>query len=111
RALALFLDMEKARPLYADPFVGNTGSVRLLERFGFKPTGPVWSGENDPALLGLDPTYAPGAASAGLTPDGSPSRRPGRAISSSAPSPSSTRSASSQPPPTRLAPPHTATTT
>jgi RimJ/RimL family protein N-acetyltransferase len=56
RALALFLDMEKARPLYADPFVGNTGSVRLLERFGFKPTGTVWYGEHEHVLLVLDAT-------------------------------------------------------
>jgi RimJ/RimL family protein N-acetyltransferase len=48
--------MEKARPLYADPFIGNTGSVRLLERFGFKPTGTVWYGENEHVLLVLDAT-------------------------------------------------------
>jgi RimJ/RimL family protein N-acetyltransferase len=56
RVLGLFLDMEKARPLYADPFIGNTGSVRLLERFGFKPTGTVWYGENEHVLLVLDAT-------------------------------------------------------
>ncbi|MGH2815137.1 MAG: GNAT family N-acetyltransferase, partial [Actinomycetota bacterium] len=44
------------RPLYADPFIGNTGSVRLLERFGFKPTGTVWYGENEHVLLVLDAT-------------------------------------------------------
>ena len=42
--------------VYADPFVGNTGSVRLLERFGFKPTGTVWYGENEHVLLVLDAT-------------------------------------------------------
>jgi RimJ/RimL family protein N-acetyltransferase len=36
RALALFLDVEKTRPLYADPFHDNTASVRLLERHGFQ---------------------------------------------------------------------------
>jgi RimJ/RimL family protein N-acetyltransferase len=40
--------------VYADPFVGYTGSVRLLERFGFKPTGTVWYGENEHVLLVLD---------------------------------------------------------
>jgi hypothetical protein len=43
-------------PLFADPFIGNTGSVRLLERFGFKPTGTVWYGENEHVLLVLDAT-------------------------------------------------------
>jgi RimJ/RimL family protein N-acetyltransferase len=56
RALGLFLDMEKGRPLHADPFIGNTGSVRLLERSGFKPTGTVWYGENEHVLLVLDAT-------------------------------------------------------
>ena len=42
--------------VYADPFVGNTGSIRLLERFGFKPTGTVWYGENEHVLLVLDAT-------------------------------------------------------
>jgi RimJ/RimL family protein N-acetyltransferase len=36
RALTLFLAREEIRPLYADPFSGNTGSVRLLERCGFE---------------------------------------------------------------------------
>ena len=31
KALALFLQREKTGPLYADPFVGNASSVRLLE--------------------------------------------------------------------------------
>ncbi|WP_308250938.1 GNAT family N-acetyltransferase [Nonomuraea rhizosphaerae] len=31
RALGLFLELEKTRPLYADPFEGNTASVRLLD--------------------------------------------------------------------------------
>jgi RimJ/RimL family protein N-acetyltransferase len=36
RALRLFLDREKRRPLVADPFVGNTPSVALLEKVGFQ---------------------------------------------------------------------------
>lgn len=39
RALTLFLERETHRPLYADPFEGNTASVRLLERHGFEHTG------------------------------------------------------------------------
>ena len=42
--------------VYADPFVGNTGSVRLLERFGFEPTGTVWYGEHEHVLFVLDAT-------------------------------------------------------
>ncbi|GAB1824226.1 hypothetical protein HerbRD11066_73900 [Herbidospora sp. RD11066] len=38
RALTLFLEEEKARPLHADPHQGNTASVRLLERLGFTRT-------------------------------------------------------------------------
>lgn len=53
KALTLFLQREKARPLYADPFVGNTGSVRLLERCGFQQAGTVWHGENEHAMLVL----------------------------------------------------------
>ncbi|SEE65003.1 Protein N-acetyltransferase, RimJ/RimL family [Streptomyces sp. Ag109_O5-10] len=37
RALALFLREEPVRPLFADPFAGNTASVRLLEKSGFVP--------------------------------------------------------------------------
>lgn len=53
-ALALFLEREKARPLHADPFAGNTGSVRLLERHGFRRTGTVWHGEQEHIMLVLD---------------------------------------------------------
>ncbi|WP_202610475.1 GNAT family N-acetyltransferase [Herbidospora solisilvae] len=38
RALTLFLEKEKVRPLYADPHGGNTASVRLLEKLGFTRT-------------------------------------------------------------------------
>ena len=53
RALALFLGREKTRPLYADPFSGNTGSVRLLERRGFQRAGTVRYGEHEHILLVL----------------------------------------------------------
>jgi RimJ/RimL family protein N-acetyltransferase len=52
-ALRQFLQREKARPLYADPFSGNTASVRLLERCGFQREGTVWYGENEHILLVL----------------------------------------------------------
>lgn len=53
RALGLFLQAEKVRPLYADPFHGNTASVRLLERHGFERTGTVRHGDDDHILLTL----------------------------------------------------------
>jgi len=53
KALALFLQQEQTRPLYADPYTGNIGSVRLLELFGFERTGTVWYGENEHVLLVL----------------------------------------------------------
>ncbi|MBC9723682.1 GNAT family N-acetyltransferase [Streptomyces sp. TRM68367] len=47
-ALALFLALEKSRPLYADPFAGNTASIRLLERHGFQRSGAgVDSGDEE----------------------------------------------------------------
>jgi RimJ/RimL family protein N-acetyltransferase len=52
-ALALFLRSEATRPLYADPFSGNTGSVRLLERSGFRCTGTVRHGENEHLMFEL----------------------------------------------------------
>ncbi|MEU1405044.1 GNAT family protein [Streptomyces sp. NPDC005728] len=53
RALGLFLELERVRPLYADPFSGNTASVRLLERHGFEPTGRVRHGEDEHLMLVL----------------------------------------------------------
>ncbi|MFJ8635895.1 GNAT family N-acetyltransferase [Streptomyces sp. NPDC093568] len=55
RALALFLDLERTRPLYADPFHANTASVRLLERHGFERAGTVRHGEDEHVLLVLSP--------------------------------------------------------
>lgn len=54
KALRLFLQEETARPLYADPFVGNTGSVRLLEKVGFRRVGTERHGENEHVVLALD---------------------------------------------------------
>ncbi|WP_248504307.1 GNAT family N-acetyltransferase [Streptomyces sp. D2-8] len=53
RALALFLDREQNRPLYADPAGGNTGSVRLLEKHGFQRTGTVRHGEDEHVVFVL----------------------------------------------------------
>ncbi|MFI7636617.1 GNAT family N-acetyltransferase [Nonomuraea sp. NPDC049400] len=53
RALELFLRQEKARPLYADPFEGNTASVRLLEKHGFQRSGTVRHGEDEHIMLVL----------------------------------------------------------
>lgn len=53
RALTVFLERETARPLYADPAAGNTGSIRLLEKCGFTATGTVRYGEDEHVLLVL----------------------------------------------------------
>jgi RimJ/RimL family protein N-acetyltransferase len=51
KALAMFLARERIRPLYADPFTGNTASVRLLEKSGFRHLGALWHGEHEHVLL------------------------------------------------------------
>jgi RimJ/RimL family protein N-acetyltransferase len=53
RALTQFLDVESTRPLYADPYVGNTASVRLLERCGFRREGTVHHDGDEFLLLVL----------------------------------------------------------
>ncbi|MFE7900767.1 GNAT family N-acetyltransferase [Streptomyces sp. NPDC057424] len=53
RALALFLERERNRPLYADPAIGNTSSVRLLEKHGFQRTGTVRRGEDEHVVFAL----------------------------------------------------------
>ncbi|PJE94394.1 GNAT family N-acetyltransferase [Streptomyces carminius] len=58
RALALFLEREGTRPLYADPFIGNTGSVRLLEKHGFRRTETVRYGDHEHIMLVLDKSPA-----------------------------------------------------
>jgi len=52
-ALTRYLQLEKVRPLYADPFAGNTGSVRLLEKCGFQRAGTVQHGEDEHIMLVL----------------------------------------------------------
>ncbi|MCM6772005.1 GNAT family N-acetyltransferase [Nocardia sp. CDC159] len=52
--LALFLRIETTRPLWADPFAGNTGSVKVLEKNGFRRTGSEWVGDDEYVLLVLD---------------------------------------------------------
>ncbi|MEU0966916.1 GNAT family N-acetyltransferase [Streptomyces sp. NPDC005917] len=64
RVLALYLQEDAVRPLYADPFAGNTASVRLLEKSGFVPAGPEHEVDEGYVLLVLhddapaDPTEA-----------------------------------------------------
>ncbi|MFE3634792.1 GNAT family N-acetyltransferase [Streptomyces sp. NPDC059168] len=60
RALGLFLGLERVRPLYADPFSGNTASVRLLERHGFERVGTDREGDDEYAVLALGPAPAEG---------------------------------------------------
>ncbi|MFI6353115.1 GNAT family N-acetyltransferase [Streptomyces sp. NPDC050743] len=60
RALGLFLELERVRPLYADPFGGNTASVRLLERHGFERAGTVQHGDDEHILLVLGGTAGGG---------------------------------------------------
>ncbi|WP_030905357.1 GNAT family N-acetyltransferase [Streptosporangium amethystogenes] len=56
RALTLYLRQEEPiRPLYADPFSGNTGSVRLLERCGFRRVETVRHGEHEHLMFVLEP--------------------------------------------------------
>jgi RimJ/RimL family protein N-acetyltransferase len=54
RALTLFLEQERHRPLHADPVTTNTGSVRLLEKHGFRRAGTFRHGDNEHVLLVLD---------------------------------------------------------
>jgi RimJ/RimL family protein N-acetyltransferase len=53
-ALQQFLQRERVRPLYADLFAGNTASVRLLERCGFRRVGTERDGDLEVLLLRLD---------------------------------------------------------
>ncbi|MDX2542288.1 GNAT family protein [Streptomyces sp. WI04-05B] len=58
-ALGQFLRRETHRPLYADPFAGNTASVRLLEKHGFRRTGTVRHGEDEHIMLVLGSQESP----------------------------------------------------
>lgn len=53
-ALRQFIQREQVRPLVADVFVGNTASVRLLERCGFRQMGVEHDGDVEFAVLRLD---------------------------------------------------------
>jgi RimJ/RimL family protein N-acetyltransferase len=53
QALQLFLQRERVRPLYADPFSGNSASVRLLEKCGFERSGTVRYGQAEHIMLVL----------------------------------------------------------
>lgn len=64
RALGLFLRQEPTRPLYADPFSGNTASVRLLRRHGFEDAGTVRHGDDVHLLLVLRTPAVPGTPAA-----------------------------------------------
>ncbi|GGJ09323.1 GNAT family N-acetyltransferase [Streptomyces brasiliensis] len=55
RALALFLQRERTRPLYADPHSGNTASVRLLKRHGFEEAGTDRDGDDVYVVFMLRP--------------------------------------------------------
>jgi RimJ/RimL family protein N-acetyltransferase len=53
RALTQFLEVELTRPLYADTDVGNTASIRLLERCGFRHVETIKTPEVEYVLLRL----------------------------------------------------------
>jgi RimJ/RimL family protein N-acetyltransferase len=75
KALTLFLQRERARPLHADPFIENTGSVRLLEKLGFQRTGTVRHGDDEHALLVLDRVAATTTTTTASEPDTASSAR------------------------------------
>ncbi|MFE0512506.1 GNAT family N-acetyltransferase [Streptomyces sp. NPDC058964] len=52
-ALTAFLREERVRPLYAEPFSGNTASVRLLEKHGFEQTEKIRDGDDGHLLFVL----------------------------------------------------------
>jgi RimJ/RimL family protein N-acetyltransferase len=54
RALGLFLAKETTRPLYADPHAANTGSVKLLERHGFRRAETVRYEGEEHLMMVLD---------------------------------------------------------
>jgi RimJ/RimL family protein N-acetyltransferase len=46
-AVGLFLAQEPIRPLYADAFVGNAGSIRVLQKCGFTRIGTELEGDTE----------------------------------------------------------------
>ena len=50
-AVRAFLDVERHRPLYADPFESNAGSVALLRKCGFVETGRATGPEGTQVVL------------------------------------------------------------
>ncbi|MFL4906737.1 GNAT family N-acetyltransferase [Streptomyces sp. MMS24-I2-30] len=65
RALGLFLRQERTRPLYADPFAGNTASVRLLQRHGFEDSGGGLDDEGHVLLVLRTPAGTEGTGDSG----------------------------------------------
>ena len=49
----MFLQRKEVRPLDADPFSRNTGSVRLLEKCSFERAGTVNYGVHEHIMLVL----------------------------------------------------------
>jgi hypothetical protein len=60
-ALRQFLQREQIRPLFADPFIANTASVRLLQRCGFRRVGTDREGDLEFAVLMLADSAQPAA--------------------------------------------------
>ncbi|WP_433088722.1 GNAT family N-acetyltransferase [Dactylosporangium sp. CA-052675] len=60
-ALRLFLRRERIRPLFADTFAGNTASVKLLQRCGFRQVGTEHEGDLEFVVLMLADGAPPAA--------------------------------------------------
>jgi RimJ/RimL family protein N-acetyltransferase len=54
RALALFLDVVTVRPLHAYVATHNGGSLRVLEKCGFRVAGQIMDGEVELVILVLE---------------------------------------------------------
>jgi RimJ/RimL family protein N-acetyltransferase len=54
RAVTLFLELEKSRPLYAETAIHNTASTKLLERCGFSQVETGKDGDFEYILLVLN---------------------------------------------------------
>jgi RimJ/RimL family protein N-acetyltransferase len=75
RALQLLLDRETARPLHAAAAADNTGSLRVLEKCGFRVVGEARGFANargqevDEVILRLDSAQVAPRAGAGMSSD------------------------------------------